>query len=120
VRQTLGLDPPAYAVDIRPYGYNAVLGAIDPAAGPPREVGVMLLVNAPDQATATTIAKIANPLMLHLPTRDMDYLPSLAFATSPAETERGPAYEFVLNHVVDVDEPTEMFRIEITEGASRD
>ncbi|MFD0692258.1 acyclic terpene utilization AtuA family protein [Actinomadura fibrosa] len=120
VRQTLGLDPSGYAVDIRPYGYNAVLGSIDPADGPPREVGVMLLVSAPDQATATAIAKIANPLMLHLPTRDMDHLPSLAFATSPAETERGPAYEFALNHVVDVDEPSGMFRIEITEGASRD
>ncbi|WP_440107613.1 DUF4387 family protein [Streptosporangium sp. H16] len=71
----------------------------------------MMLVNAPDQATATAITKIANPLMLHLPTADMDYLPSLAFATSPAESERGPAYQFVLNHVVDVDEPTGMFRI---------
>jgi hypothetical protein len=56
--------------------------------------------------------------MLHLPTPDMDYLPSLAFATSPAETERGPVYQFVLNHVVDVDEPTDMFRIEM--GDSRD
>jgi hypothetical protein len=120
VRQTLNLDPAEYAVDIRLYGYNAVLGAIDPASGPPREVGVMLLVNAPDQATATAIAKIANPLMLHLPTPDMAYLPSLAFATSPAESERGPAYQFVLNHVVDVDEPTDMFRIEIAEGGTRD
>ncbi|WP_440073490.1 acyclic terpene utilization AtuA family protein [Streptosporangium sp. OZ121] len=120
VRQTLNLEPSEYAVDIRPYGYNAVLGSIDPAAGPPREVGVMMLVNAPDQATATAIAKIANPLMLHLPTADMDYLPSLAFATSPAESERGPAYQFVLNHVVDVDEPTDMFRIEIAEDDSRD
>ncbi|WP_220446655.1 acyclic terpene utilization AtuA family protein [Nonomuraea deserti] len=57
VRQTLGLGPSEYAVDIRPYGYNAVLGDIDPAAGPPREVGVMMLVNAPDQATATAIAR---------------------------------------------------------------
>ncbi|MEU8378807.1 acyclic terpene utilization AtuA family protein [Streptosporangium sp. NPDC048865] len=120
VRQTLGLDPSGYAVDIRPYGYNAVLGSIDPASGPPREVGVMMLVHAPDQATATAIAKIANPLMLHLPTPDMDHLPSLAFATSPAESERGPVYRFVLNHVVDVDEPTEMFRIEIAEDGSRD
>jgi hypothetical protein len=120
VRQTLDLEPPGYAVDLRLYGYNAVLEGIDPATGPPREVGVMLLVNAPDQATATAIAKIANPLMLHLPTPDMDHLPSLAFATSPAETERGPAYEFVLNHVVDVDEPSAMFRVEIAERASRD
>ncbi|MEU4541241.1 acyclic terpene utilization AtuA family protein [Streptosporangium sp. NPDC023825] len=120
VRQTLDLEPCEYAVDIRPYGYNAVLGSIDPASGPPREVGVMMLVNAPDQATATAIAKIANPLMLHLPTPDMNHLPSLAFATSPAESERGPAYQFVLNHVVDVDEPTDMFRIEIAEDGSRD
>ncbi|WP_197038859.1 acyclic terpene utilization AtuA family protein [Herbidospora cretacea] len=118
VRQTLDLGPGDYAVDIRPYGYNAVLGDLDPASGPPREVGVMLLVNAPDQATATAIAKIANPLMLHLPTPDMDHLPSLAFATSPAETERGATYQFVLNHVVDVDDPTALFRI-VIEGAPR-
>jgi hypothetical protein len=75
------------------------------------EVGVMLLVYAADQATATAVATIADPLMLHMPSPDMDYLPSLAFATSPAETERGPSYEFVLNHVVDVDDPSSMFRI---------
>ncbi|MEV4347691.1 acyclic terpene utilization AtuA family protein [Actinoplanes sp. NPDC049596] len=116
VTGTLGLDPGEYVVDIRLYGYDAVLEAIDPATGPPREVGVMLLVNAADQATATAIAKLANPLMLHLPTPDMNYLPSLAFATSPAETERGPAYEFVLNHVVDVESPTALFRIDLPEG----
>src|SRR5690606_32435734 len=120
VRQTLGLGPDDYALDIRPYGYNAVLQDLDPATGPPREAGVMMLVHAPEQATATALAKIANPLMLHLPTPDMDYLPSLAFPTSPAETERGPVYEFALNHVVDVDDPCDMFRIEIGEGDSRD
>jgi hypothetical protein len=53
---------------------------------------------------------VANPLLLHLPLPDMAYLPSFAFATSPAELERGAAYEFVLNHVVKVDSPTRMFR----------
>jgi hypothetical protein len=111
VGQTLELSDDEYAFDIRLYGYDAVLEALDPDTGPPREVGVMLLVHAADQQTATAVAKIANPLMLHLPTPDMDYLPSLAFATSPAETERGAAYEFVLNHVVDVDSPTRLFRV---------
>jgi hypothetical protein len=111
VTQTLGLEPDGYAFDVRLYGHNAVLGDLEPAGPPPREVGVMLLVNAPDQATATAIAKTANPLMLHLPTMDMAYLPSFAFASSPAETERGAAYEFVLNHVVDSITPTGMFRI---------
>ncbi|WP_219460666.1 acyclic terpene utilization AtuA family protein [Nonomuraea rhizosphaerae] len=112
VSQTLGLTDDDYAFDLRLYGHNAVLDDLEPETAPPREVGVMLLVNAPEQATATAVAKIANPLMLHMPTPEMHYLPSLAFASSPAEVERGPAYEFVLNHVVDSITPTGMFRIE--------
>jgi hypothetical protein len=46
----------------------------------------------------------------------MDYLPSFAFASSPAEVERGAAYEFVLNHVVDC-APLSLFRIECGEKA---
>jgi hypothetical protein len=113
VQQTLALTERDYEFDIRLYGHDAILENLDPATGPAREVGVMLLVRAADQPTATAVAKIANPLMLHLPTPDMPYLPSLAFATSPAETERGAVYEFVLNHVVDTDDPTAMFRTEI-------
>ncbi|MDX8037613.1 acyclic terpene utilization AtuA family protein [Lentzea sp. BCCO 10_0856] len=112
VAQTLGLDSTDYDFDLRRYGYDAVLQTLDPAGRPPREIGVMLLVRAATQELATAVAKVANPLMLHLPTPDMAYLPSLAFATSPAETERGPVYEFVLNHVVDTRTPTEMFRID--------
>jgi hypothetical protein len=117
VPQALGLAPSDYSFDIRLYGHNAILEGLDPETRPAREVGVMLIVNAADQATATAVAKVANPLLLHLPLPDMDYLPSLAFATSPAETERGAAYEFVLNHVVEVDSPTSMFRIEDRAGA---
>ncbi|RSM87545.1 acyclic terpene utilization AtuA family protein [Kibdelosporangium aridum] len=113
--QTLGLADDEYAFDLRLYGHNAVLDDLEPESGPPREVGVMLLVNAQDQATATAVAKVANPLMLHLPTPGMNYLPSLAFASSPAEVERGAAYEFVLNHVVDSASPTSLFRTEMGE-----
>ncbi|MBX9391467.1 acyclic terpene utilization AtuA family protein [Streptomonospora nanhaiensis] len=112
VRATLDLGPDDYAVDIRLYGHNAVLKEREPDTGPAREVGVMLLVHAADQATATAVAKVANPLLLHLPAAGMSYLPSTAFPFSPAETERGPAYEFVLNHVVDVADPAELFRTE--------
>ncbi|MEU5263730.1 acyclic terpene utilization AtuA family protein [Amycolatopsis sp. NPDC021455] len=115
VRQTLELAGDEYAFDLRLYGHNAVLDDLEPESGPPREVGVMLLVNAPDQATATAVAKVANPLMLHLPAPGMAYLPSLAFPFSPAEVERGAAYEFVLNHVVDCAAPTDLFRIELGE-----
>jgi hypothetical protein len=49
--------------------------------------------------------------MLHLPLQEMSYLPTFAFASSPAEIERGAAFEFVLNHVVEVQSATSMFRI---------
>lgn len=116
IETTLGLAPHEFAYDLRLYGHNAVLGSKETEVSSTHEVGVMLLINAPDQATATAIAKVANPLMLHLPLPDMAYLPSFAFPTSPAEVERGPAYEFVLNHVVDVDDSTSMFRTEFSEG----
>lgn len=56
--------------------------------------------------------------MLHVPTPEMDYLPSFAFATSSAEIERGAFYEFVLNHVVDSPSPTALFRTTIGADSS--
>jgi hypothetical protein len=113
VETVLRLTNGSWGADLRLYGYNAILGELEQHPATPSEVGVMLLVSAADQATATAISKLANPLLLHLPLPTMKYLPSFAFATSPAHIDRGAAYEFVLNHVVDVDSPTEMFRMEI-------
>ena len=112
VQALLDLDHTDYATQLSAYGHNAVLGALDPDTTTPREVGVLFKARAHDQATATAIAKIANPLLLHFPLRDANHLPSFAFATSPPEIERGPAYEFVLNHTIDVRSPVELFRTE--------
>ncbi|WP_137845018.1 acyclic terpene utilization AtuA family protein [Microbacterium sp. 2FI] len=111
----LGLAAGEYDAELRAYGHNAVLGDLEPGGEPPREVGVMFRARAADQTTATAIAKIANPLMLHLPLEGMTHLPSFAFATSPAEIERGASYEFVLQHTIDVDDESELFRTEYEE-----
>jgi hypothetical protein len=116
VASVLELPAGSWDADLRLYGYNAILGNLEQAPATPREVGVMLLVRADDQETATAISKLANPLLLHLPLPSMSHLPSFAFATSPAHVDRGAAYEFVLNHAVDVHSPAEMFRIEMKEG----
>jgi hypothetical protein len=115
VKALLGLAPGDYDLAVRCYGYDAVLGPLEPKTGPPREIGVLCKVRADEQVTATAIAKIANPYLLHLPLAGMDHLPSFAFATSPAEIERGATYEFVLNHTVDVSTPGELFRTTVTE-----
>ena len=67
------------------------------------------------QQLATAVAKTANPLLLHLPLPGMTHLPSFAFATSPPEMERGAVYEFVLNHVLELDQGTDLFRVELSE-----
>lgn len=110
VRRLLGLRDGDYEIQIRCYGANAVLGPLEPETAAPREVGVLFQARAADQAAATAIAKIANPLLLHLPLPGSKHLPSFAFATSPAEMERGAVYQFVLNHAVDVEAPHQLFR----------
>jgi Acyclic terpene utilisation family protein AtuA len=117
VRATLDLDPQHYDLALQCYGANAVLGPLENAAGPAREIGLLFKVRAPSQETATAIAMTANPLLLHLPLPGMDHLPSFAFATSPAEIERGPSYEFVLNHVLDLDHAAGPFRLDLSEVA---
>ncbi len=118
VRTALGLEPYEYQLALRFYGADAVLGPLERSVGPAREVGLLFKVLAADQATATAIAKTANPYLLHLPLPEMDHLPSFAFATSPAEVERGPSYEFVLNHVIEMDTAAALFRTELTEVCS--
>jgi hypothetical protein len=115
VRDLLGLAPEDYDISFRCYGHDAILGPLMPGGTAPREVGVMMRVRAPDQVTATAVARTANPVLLHLPLPGMAHMPSFAFATSPAEIERGPSYQFLLNHVVEVRHPAELFRIEFEE-----
>jgi hypothetical protein len=110
VPRTLGVGAHDFEVQMARYGHDAVLGPSEPSSGiPPREVGIVFRVRAADQETATQIAKLANPALLHAPLPGDTELPSFAFLGSPAETERGPIHEFVLQHAVDVDTPDELF-----------
>jgi hypothetical protein len=117
IKRTFGLGPEDYQVELRCYGWNAVLGDLDPDDRSPREVGVILVVTCHDQDTANQIAKYANPHMLHMPLPNMEHLPSFGFMSSPAEIERGPMYEFVLNHSVSLEDPCELVRTVIEDVA---
>jgi hypothetical protein len=111
VPETIGAQPGEYDIHLFRYGHDAVLGASERSATlPPTEVGIVLLATAADQITATQIAKLANPILLHAPLPGDSALPSFALLGSPAETERGEVHEFVLQHAVDVTSPTELFR----------
>ena len=103
----------AYGLELRIIGQDATLGALENRAADLVEVGVMAVVTAPDQATANDIAKLLNPYLLHHPlTRDEEQ-PTFAFPFSPAEIDRGAAYEFCLNHVMTLADPMDAFTLEV-------
>lgn len=113
--RVLRLEPDSFSIEMRCYGANAILGDLEPEHdSPPREVGLLMIATAADQVAATAIAKYANPYLLHMPRPWMRDLPSFAFAGSPAETPRGPVYEFVLQHVVELDDELDLSRIEVS------
>ena len=75
-----------------------------------------MTVTADTQEMATAVAKEFNPYLLHLPKNVQsanDLLPTFAFPFSPVDTPRGPIYEFVLHHVVDVSDPLELVQIHL-------
>ena len=101
---------------IRLIGKNATLGALETRQGDPVEVGALGIVTAKSQAMASEIGKLLNPYLLHHPlTRDEEQ-PTFAFPFSPAEIDRGPIYEFCLNHVLTLDDPMEAFSLEVVDG----
>jgi len=112
IGSVLGYRDSDYVMDIRAYGWNALrINAAPPSVERPLETGIMVLVQADEQAKATEIAKYCNPYLLHYPLDPSDPLPSFAFPFSPAEVEMGQAYAFRLNHVVHVDDPLELVRM---------
>ena len=110
-----GLDAAGYALEFRLIGVDAALGPLEARASDPVEVGVLAIVTAASQAAATEIARLANPFLLHFPLADEEALPTFAFPYSPAETERGPLYEFALNHTMRLDDPMDAFRLAVAE-----
>ena len=115
ITERMGLTPPDYTLEFRMIGVNAALGGLENRNGQPAEVGVLGIVTAATQAIAAEIGKLINPFVLHYPLTEDEELPTFAFPYSPATTDRGPLYEFALNHVMALDDPMSAFRLTVSE-----
>ena len=107
--------PSDHSLEFRLIGVNSVLGELERRQGEPVEVGVLCIVTAASQDAANEIARLVNPFMLHFPLTEDEELPTFAFPYSPAETARGPIYEFCLSHVLELDDPMDAFALEVHE-----
>lgn len=107
-----------YDISYRIYGRDAVMGPLEPERNSPpaHEVGVLITITAPTQELADKIATFVSHVSAHLPVPEYHGLIStLAYPFSPPELPRGAVYRFSLNHVVEPDDPYEMFRTELLE-----
>lgn len=107
-----------FALELRLIGADATLGPLDQTARIGSEVGVMGIVTAPTEAMSREVAKILNPYLLHHPLPDDEDMPTFAFPFSPTEMARGEVYEFCLNHIMELDDPMDGFRLSTIEIAA--
>jgi hypothetical protein len=102
-----------YHMNIRVYGRDGVMGNREPEPGKiGHEVCLLLDFLADDQETAHTMAASAGHIALHHPIPEWHgFISGLAFPYAPHVIDRGPVYRFALNHVLELDDPLEPFRI---------
>lgn len=109
----LGISPDDYQLVIRAYGQNGVMGSWEPRRGVvPVEMVLIAEVVAVTQDTANAALSLARVTLLHsdFPGR-MCREGNMAFPFSPSDIERGAIYEFMLQHVVEIEDPLRMFPI---------
>ncbi|MGJ8625835.1 MAG: acyclic terpene utilization AtuA family protein [Sulfitobacter sp.] len=111
----LGLSADDFTIELRLMGQSASFGALEPRSATPTEIGVIGIVTASTDALSLEIGKLLNPYMLHHPLTADEEQPTFAFLFSPAEMPRGQTFEFVLNHVLTLDDPMQAFALEVVE-----
>jgi len=112
-RSATGAADDDFHISLRMYGWNGVSGRPPAPGSVPLEIGLMGVITAGSQELASEIAKACNPYFFHMPLRMGMELPSYGWAFTPGDIDRGPVYQFVLNHVVSIDDPLELVRSEM-------
>ena len=115
IKQRMNLDSHEYSLDFRHIGLNAVLGELEKNIGNPSEVGALCIITSKVPDICTEIAKLINPFLLHFPLTVDEELPTFAFPYSPVHSDRGCVYEFALHHVLELDDPMDVFQIKTLE-----
>lgn len=102
-----------YHMNVRVFGRDAVMGPREKLRGQVgHEVGLVMDFLADDQETAHTMAATAGHMALHHPIAQWEgFISGVAFPYAPHVLDRGRVYRFMLNHVLELDDPLEPFRI---------
>lgn len=95
-------------MNLRVYGHSGVMGDYETRPQTGSEACIILDFIAADQETAHAMAQSGGHLALHHPVADWQgFITGLAVPYAPHVIDRGPVYEFALNHVMELDDPLE-------------
>jgi hypothetical protein len=103
-----------YRLDFKVYGRDGVMGQLEPTpVVEGHELGIVIDVLADTQAHADTICSFARSTMLHYGYEGRRATAgNLAFPYSPSDFHAGDVYAFSVYHLIDVNDPCELFPIE--------
>jgi len=121
ISDDLGLDEGRdYALELRLYGVNGVLGRREFVHGRDgHEAVLLMLVTAADEEVAATVARAGNHIAMHFHVPEWSgSITTLAYPFGPQVIDRGPVYRFTLNHAVATD-ATELLRYDYEEMGAK-
>ncbi len=104
-----------YNLNFTIYGKNGVMGDLEPVKDAhPHELGIVIEVVADTQEQADTICASARSTMLHYGYEGRRATAgNLAFPFSPSDFHAGRVYVFSMYHIIEVEDPTALFPIDI-------
>ncbi|GMQ58156.1 acyclic terpene utilization AtuA family protein [Vallitalea sediminicola] len=103
-----------YHLDFKVYGRDAVMGSLEPTKEiNSHEIGIVIEAVADTQKIANTICSFARSTMLHYGYDGrISTAGNLAFPYSPSDFKAGEVFEFSIYHIVEVDDPYELFKVD--------
>jgi hypothetical protein len=109
--------PDGYRLVFHVYGRDGVMGRLEQVKEiRSHEVGLVIEVVADDPDTSAAVLALARSAGLHVTYPGRKAIAgNLAFPFSPSDLKAGEVYEFNIHHLVVVDDPLELFPIEIVE-----
>ena len=109
--------PDGYRLMFHVYGRDGVMGPLEPVRGShPHEIGLIIEVIADDAETSAAVLALARSVALHVTYPGRKAIAgNLAFPFSPSDLRAGEVYEFTIHHLVAVDDPGALFRVEMLE-----
>ncbi|MBN9885854.1 acyclic terpene utilization AtuA family protein [Salipiger abyssi] len=104
-----------WQLNFRIYGRNAVMGALETETeAQPHEIGLMIEVVAEDQELANAVAMFTRGTLQHIGYPGIvTTAGNLAYPFSPFNVPVGPAYRFAVYHLLPLEDPCEIFPIEM-------